>query len=670
MRSLWMAVGVALTMGLLVAEASAEEDLVRGSHFELSEVRHRIHVVLDRGHARLTVERSFYNPGDRPDQLRLLLELPHRAVATGLRTLGTLSGRPHWFEGQLVDAPRAEAAYQNLTNLGGYPKQPPALLSLVDDGYLELRAFPCPPKQNKVVAYTVELPLTYRNGRYVLPVEPLGIKGQLATYTFQAARAGDTVLLGDQPLLAGTELTPKPSTPDSEALVVSLLPAPSVGIDGELAVVDTGAGRSYAHLGVVLGPEISQVPEQATVVLGLDNSRSMRAGRGSIVALAAATLGHFRGAQVQILDFSRTPNPRFPGFVDKAVALAALEAEMSGGPAPEPGNGSEVALALAEAARLVTTAPEDAAKRILFFTDALVPPRITPGRVAASIVGTDAIVHLVQAPYRPERGWLHRDDDHPWAIAARMTGGLAWKAENDGVGTACLELVRPTRLDYAIYRFSAGEDKECGVLDLAQGRGFEHDDVFDGAVRSATLEGELWSQPFLQTLYPDPKATKKWSTLLFGRRARHGLSEAEMGVLARRGRAVTEVTSYLSVEPGVRPSVGRRGWVSLRSESPFGSGHGRLIGSHKTRAPRFVEGPFDPQAYLAERLSSIYAKCGGTPGTVEISVETHFVEIAEVTITRASEAPTLDRCLREGIWALDLRTLRFADPRRVWTIGL
>ena len=71
----------------------------------------------------------------------------------------------------------------------------------------------------------------------------------------------------------------------------------------------------------------------------------------------------------------------------------------------------------------------------------------------------------------------------------------------------------------------------------------------------------------------------------------NGLSESEMMVLAKHGRAVSPVTSYLAVEPGVRPSTegiefhtvlgaDGEGTIFLGNLGTFGSG-----GAPSTRSP-------------------------------------------------------------------------------------
>lgn len=648
---------------VLPIEARAQADQLSGSRFKPQEVRHYIRVVLDRGFARLTVERTFYNPGDRPDQIVLEIAPPNNAVATGLRTLGNRAGRPHWFEGELLEAETAAARYQELTGIGGYYPKDPALLSWRSEELLMLQVFPCFAKQNKVVGYTFELPLEYKGGRYYFPLSPLGLPERPATFTFRAARPGDTLFFGDRPLRPGSELVPTQSD-DAAVTLAPLRPPP---VDGELAVADTGLGQNFAHTKFALAAQLSDVPRDAYVVLGLDNSRSLRHARADVVAMAKATMEHFKNAQVQILDFARRPNPRFSAFTDKRTALASLKREGTAALTIESGNGSEIDVALAEAERLLAAMPSTVPKRILFFTDAMVPERITVRALSAAATGSDAIVHIVQVPGRPKNGTIARDDEHAWAAATRQSGGLFWRATPDDDCEACVELVRPTRLDKALYE-TASESEELGTL--AEGDGLERRQLVSTPLRWASLSGELWSKPYRVTVHPNSDANKRWSALFFGQPELSSVSEAEMMVLARRGGAVSPVTSYLAIEPGVRPSTEGLDHSGVGSGMGFGSGHGRLGASHHAPAVKTAKTPFDPHAFLTELLQTAYIHCGGRTGTARVTLETHYVEIADVTVSMTPGDPTVFGCLEAMAWAVDLRGKQFDDDRRYWDIAI
>lgn len=642
-------------------EALAQQDELVYSQFTPAEVRHRVQVVVDRGYAKLAVERTFYNPGDKSDRAIWQLALPEGGVATALRTLGTLNGQPHWFNGELMDSEAADVAFRAPTGSLGQGPSDRVKLDSWDRNGLMLQAYLAHPKRQKLVAYTVVLPLHYAEGRYLLQLDPLGFPSQPASFTFEVAHAGDRLSIDDKPLAPGVTVTPQ------TGVVVALSPYRAPRVDGELAVADTGLGRAFMHVQYAIGKQLSEVPAFAYVVLGLDNSRSMGDRRASAVALARATLERFRDAQVQILDFSRKPKARFAGFVAKSVALASLKRELDGHNVSDPGNGSEFDLALAEADRLLVNAPEGAAKRILFFSDTLTPERTLPSAITASVGKSGAIVHIIQ-PWRGG-GEVSRDDEHPWAEAARLTGGLVWSGGDDA-GSSCLKLVRPTSLDHGQFDASAMPSGLRELDDLKEGDGFEHQELFWETVRWTRLSGELWSKPFQKTLYPDPAASKRWSALYFGvHSGADELSPAEQRVLALRGGAVSPVTSYLVIEPGTRPVTAEQ------DEDAFGSGGLGLVapgagGGGRGEGIGLSPNPFDAKAYLTSVLGPLWKLCGGKEGEAHVNIETHFVEVADVTPRLSKDAPEQYACLEAAAWSLDLRGRDFREARKIWYVDL
>jgi hypothetical protein len=145
---------------------------------------------------------------------------------------------------------------------------------------------------------------------------------------------------------------------------------------------------------------------------------------------------------------------------------------------------------------------------------------------------------------------------------------------------------------------------------------------------------------------------RHWSALVFGSHLLHELSEEEMMPLAMRGQAVSPVTSYLAIEPGVRPSteglddsIGEAfgvGGIGLSGTGEgFGSSGGRLI---------------DNAGFLRSALSKAWKSCGGS-GPIQLSLETTIQEIVDVRLhagTTKKASLAAERCLEEAAWAIDL----------------
>jgi hypothetical protein len=285
---------------------------------------------------------------------------------------------------------------------------------------------------------------------------------------------------------------------------------------------------------------------------------------------------------------------------------------------------------------------------------------------------TGAVVHV--ATINEGSAALVRNDNGAWKGVARRTGGLLWTAyaSNDAAKASEMarvyeEWARPLRIDYAKIESPELEVEAFGSpRSLAEGEGFEDLRIAPVEVSAVELTGEIWSQRFHMSFAPDPVESQRWSALVFGAPLGDELREDEMMVLARRGHAVSPVTSFLAIEPGVRPST-----EGLEE----GEGHGRLGGSHVTRAPKIRYGAtsvtpaFDHKAFLAGELARAWQTCGGAGRAVTISIETTLAEIVDVprvTIDGTRDA-RLEQCLGEAAWAIDLPP-QFTASSASWTL--
>ena len=155
-----------LALSLAGPSLAGAEEVMGTRSEELVERSHEIRLTLEHGVASLRVRRTVHNGGPRHDQAMFWIDVPPAAVATGLRTKGTLGGRPHWFEGDLLEAEAAAERYRELTGIGGYYPKDPALLSWRDQSYLALQVFPVAPDSDKTIEYTLEMPARWEGVRF------------------------------------------------------------------------------------------------------------------------------------------------------------------------------------------------------------------------------------------------------------------------------------------------------------------------------------------------------------------------------------------------------------------------------------------------------------------------------------------------------------------------
>ena len=191
--------------------------------------------------------------------------------------------------------------------------------------------------------------------------------------------------------------------------------------------------------------------------------------------------------------------------------------------------------------------------------------------------------------------------------------------------------------------------------------------IAERALRSLSAEGELWASPVRATFLPDAAKKKLWAALSFGSPLLDELSEKEMMPLAMLGGAVSPVTSYLAIEPGVRPSTEGLDWGGGSGSGiglgGIGSGVGHGFGS--------AGAPFDREAFLKNALGPEWKRCGGKPDTASVTFETTLAEIVDVEnpkLTTGSDA-LLERCLAEAVWELSL-PIQFSEEWNVWTVAV
>jgi hypothetical protein len=661
---------VAAFAGLVAAPVRAVgQDELTGLRGLLEEREHHIDVTLAAGHATLVVRRTVENLGTRHDQADWQIELPPTAVATLLRTRGTLNGVPRWFVGELMDAEEAAAKYHELTGIGGYYPKDPALLSWRSQGHLALQVFPVPPGERKTVSYTLQMPTVYREGRHELTIPKLGTATTPAEVTIRPLLKQDRLLVDGQPFPAGARLGAS-----TEETVVALVPAWTPAVGGALGTKTIGDDKALVSYRVDAAPRLGHVPRDAQIVVILDWSRSLdeslcQAG----VAGTAALLHHFAGASVEILTVDRKVHRRYGRFVPVGHAIGDLPAMIV-----ERRNGSNLDAALAQADALLADAPAGHARRVVLFSDLQTRAALDVAKLAGALRRSGALLHVARVD--EGRPALTRDTEGPWSGVARATGGLLWtatlptpdeEAPNGELAATLEELARPVRL----HRFrvvvpgievapTEGADSLSDRV-LDEGQGIAGLQIAADSPPWLEIAGELWARPIRVRVAPDAAESRRSSALVFGSELMNELDEQQMMVLARYGGAVSPVTSYLAVEPGVRPST-----EGIEREGVSGLGFGAGTGSLGGRGAYGQGGrrTFDPMAWLREALEPSRQRCGFAGRAVSISVETTRDEVVDVPALTADGRG--DRaCLREAAWSLDLPA-SFDHEHETWQVRL
>ena len=637
----------ALTLSLVLGSSLAHADTVQGTRSEqLRETSHVVVLTVDRGHATMSVRRTVKNGGKRHDQAMFGLALPDGAVATGLRTLGSQNGHATWFEAELLEAEAAAARYHELTGIGGYYPKDPALLSWRSQRSLLLQVFPVAPDDDKTIEYDLILPTTYSEGRDRFVLSGLGTKELAADVVVRPAHAGDALFADGEALDPGARLVIGPE----RSVEFQLARAAQSRLSGGLAVVPISADKSLVRPHLEVAPRLSELPVKADVVVVIDVSRSRTQDDVEASARAArAYLSHLGDASVSVLTFDREVRSRHADFVSAHEAMGDLEKTPI-----ERRNGSHLDVALTRVAAQFDGRAA-APRRVVVFTDLLTRKAIGPGLVKRVLGKTGALVHLVAL--EDGSASITREDESPWASDVRSTGGLAWRAgasdQDDRVLAATFEeLARPRHIDRLRYTFDRVDLESAATLgssslpvSMAEGEGFVTSKMLRPSIGGVRVTGELWAAPVALTIAPSEAEKKRWSALVFGSGHIDEMTEAEMAVVARRGHAVSPVTSLLAIEPGVRPST--EGLASDEGQGFIAHGRGSAGGSHHSSSLA----RFDPRRFLLSTLEKEWSRCGGKL-RAQITLETTRREVAEV-----NEVATTDPaagCLRDAVWNLDL----------------
>jgi Mg-chelatase subunit ChlD len=676
-RASTCAVTIAAALALSPSSVEAGGDEVHGTRGgeQLSEREHGIELTFERGYAKLRVRRTVHNGIERHDEAQLWITLPEGAVATGLRTLGEHNGKPKWFDADLLEAEAAAARYQELTGLGGYYPKDPALLSWRDQTHLALQVFPVAPGTDKTVEYTLEMPAFWADGRWQIELPSLGTEALPAQLVINPANTLDQLFVDGEVVARGSRLTL-----DHE-VSIALAPRDPAPFSLALASADTGQ-RHLAHWRLSLAPKISTIPSKARIVLIFDRSRSMGDDQlDSQRRVALTYLEHFAdpslAAEVALLAFDREVHALSNGFVSVAEATRLLDQ-----PPMRQRNGSEVGLALASADALLNAGRQRGPRRIVLFSDFETASRLTPETLQATAEHSKAIIHLATTTTASDV-WLERDDGHGWAPLAAATQGVMWTAaapeqwrdddqHRDGLDVF-EELARPVRIDHLAVRVAGFDLDDDSFLDygyinsLDEGEGLDELALSNTAVTKLIVEGMTWNTPIHQTAKPSRELSDRWAALVFGTDWIFDLEEDEMMKLARRGKAVSPVTSYLAIEPGVRPSTEG---ITLAERGLIGSGSlGGRGGGSAGLGSGFGTGPvFDKRAWLESTLRDGWARCGGAGIDAEITLETRTSEILDLALTQAATDPALRGCMEQVAWSVELPG-HFSAPE-TWTISL
>jgi len=652
---------VTTTLALFCCIPTTRADTLETTRGEpIREVAHSVEVSIDDGVATYRVRRSFLNEGDRADQVYLEIQLPGGAAATGLR----IRANGEWFEGEWMDRQEARDLYEELTGVGPHQPKDPVLLEWGESDELRMHIFPVFADRASTVEYTLRAPTEYRDGTYRLTypdaretstfVDPVvtvrpGTPGAPIRVSGRRTTAG-------QPVALSTDgKSTDRSSPEPAAIEVD--PAIDRPFRTRLGRVRAGGDTAFTRFEMDLAPTLSDLPAEASFVFLVDASHSV--DDSTLDAQLQAIRGmlhHVPDAEFTVVAYRRFPSQLGRGFVPATEVDRTLRRARDDG-FFERANGSHLDRAMNVGAQQL--ADRDGPTYLVGFTDHLLRPAWSNdlGERAMRKLPDRTTVHLVE-PHGFTSGApeLDRTDDDSLASLALDRGGIMVELAGELAdrpkrrNRTLLHLVRPTRIEHVAFHGIALDNPP---ETLEEGAGLREMYTTADAPRRARITGKLWAEPVRHVATVDRRFSRATAGFVFSRGRHRGLSGDQMRRVARFGRAVSPVTSYLAIEPGVRPStIGiDRGAAGLGAVGA-GAGGGGDVGD----GPNSESDPLDVADHLRPRLQECLSDHDPADSWgAELRIETTRREIVDVYLdNNGTDAPALEQCVTETAWETDL----------------
>jgi subtilisin-like proprotein convertase family protein len=486
--------------------------------------------------------------------------------------------------------------------------------------------------------------------------------GTLESWKLQLVGAGAPAAeeAGDTPVFI-------PDAPENESdggvAMFEIEPPRGSDLTARLGRVVASPAHAFARLEIDVAPELRPLPKRAQVVFVIDASHTMAPeGIDMQLAIARGYLAHVPDAQVEVVLYRRHATRLFGSFIAPADFAARVEAARKAGKL-EPGNGS----ALDEGARLAATvlAGRSGPPRIVMVTDEILRNRWDNKLALAALKAAPpaTVVHVVAAGRDDigdpdDEGTLVRNDEHDLAPIALGHHGILVDLkevpiEHKRMVPLVLGLVRPVQIDH--FKIT-GLDLEHGDSDdnppevLREGSGVRIVVDSKDAPASVELSGMVWGDAYKKVVSVDAAFSRAAAGWVFAEDDHEALSDAEMMKVAMMGRAVSPVTSYLAIEPGVRPST-----IGLvRSGYGVGSGRGGMSPRVAMGMASRVRKKPDPRELMTEAIKACVKKHAPPAGwKVRLGIETTLDEVVDVQI-EAGASLAVAPCLLEAAWAMRL----------------
>lgn len=449
---------------------------------------------------------------------------------------------------------------------------------------------------------------------------------------------------------------------------ISVEAPPIDTVAARLGSVPAAADKAFFRLEIDTAPQLRPLPEKLSAVFVVDASRSLPSeGLAPQLALIRSFLSHVPDASFEIVATRRRAERVIGRFASAGEVDAVLAAALESGKL-ELGNGSHLDAALAEAGDALRT--RRGPRTIVVMTDALLRPSWQNASALTALKrAPGTTVHVVLPTAGSRVAEDRRDDDHALAPIATRGGGILLHVEQiDGrtkpLDAISLGLVRPIRIDGFQLEGVRLPDGASLPDRLEEGDGLREMHMLAKAPTRVRLRGKIWARPFVREVTATLPFSKATAAFVFSHDMHDPLSAEEQFRLAMTAGAVSPQTSYLAIEPGVRPST-----IGLEGIGRgFGSGAGGMGRSHRARPPRIrAAASFDLRGAIAEQIAAC-EKAHQPPADWEVDLDLHltFEEIVDID----APAEPMAQCLAEAAWTVALPVDEFLHQRDVFHVTL
>jgi subtilisin-like proprotein convertase family protein len=443
---------------------------------------------------------------------------------------------------------------------------------------------------------------------------------------------------------------------------ISVEAPPIDTVAARLGSVPAAKDKEFFRLEIDTAPELRPMPKKLKTVFVVDASRSLpHEGLAPQLTMIRSFLSHVPDASFEIVAARRKAERVIGRFADASEIDEVLEAATKSGKL-ELGNGSNLDAGLSAAGKALRT--QRGPRTIVVMSDALLRPSWSNNYAFHALKkAPGATVHVVLPTAGTRITKDRRDDDHLLSPIARKGGGVLLHVQNiEGrskqLDAISLGLVRPIRIDDFQIEGVSFPDGRSLPGRLEEGDGLREMAMMTTAPKRVRLRGKIWAKPFVRDVKATLPFSKATAAFVFSHDMHDPLSEEEQFRLAMTAGAVSPMTSYLAIEPGVRPSnIGLEG----RGQG-FGAGHGRLGRSHRARAPMIRGGlpPFDLRDELKDEIAAC-VKTHSPPAdwSVDLTLHLTFEEIVDIDAPKGAMA----RCLAEAAWDFPMPLSHFSKRR-------